>query len=281
MGKIVDLTGQKFGRLTVVKFYSLNKNKKSLWECKCDCGSSKTIIVTNSNLRNWKNPSCGCLAKELEIEKKKEERIGKVFGKLTIIDYAYTKENNTYWKCKCSCGNEKIIILPYCSLSSGHNRSCGCLHKERIEKINARELPPPNYKHGDSNERLYRIYHGIKDRCNNKNNKNYLHYGLRGIKMCQSWFNSYETFKEWSLNNGYNENLSIDRIDVNGDYCPENCRWVNIIEQNNNKRTNIKIEYNGDIISLKQLSNLVKINYQTLYERYKRGWALEDIIRNP
>lgn len=278
MRKIVDLTGQKFGRLTVIKLHGLDKRNKALWECKCDCGSEKTVIVSNSNLRNWKLPSCGCWAKEVELENKIKARIGKNYNKLTIISYAYTKNNETYWKCQCSCGKE--IILPYGKLTSGQIKSCGCAYKDNLQKIKNGEIKPPNFKHGDSNSRLYNIYQGMKDRCYNKNGKDYKDYGARGIKICEEWFDSYTSFKEWCLSNGYQDNLTIDRINVNADYCPENCRWANITQQNNNKRTNILIEYRGQKLSLKQLSKLVGINYQTLYNRYKRGWPLERMIQS-
>ena len=280
MSKINDLTGQKFGRLTVIKLHGLDKRHKTLWECKCDCGSEKIVIVSNSNLRHWKLPSCGCWAKEIEIENKKKERIGKTYNELTIIDYAYTKDDGTYWKCRCSCGKE--IITQYSRLPSGQIKSCGCSsYKERSQKIRNGEIKPPNLKHGDSNSRLYRIYQGMKERCYNKNVKDYKHYGARGIKICEEWLDSYASFKEWSLSNGYQDNLTIDRADVNADYCPENCRWANIIQQNNNKRTNVFVEYEGQKLSLKQLSRLVGVNYRTLYDRYKKGWPLERMIQSP
>lgn len=279
MGKIVDLTGQKFGRLTVIKLHGFNKRRKALWECKCDCGSDKVIIVSNSNLRNWKYPSCGCWAKEIELENKKKERIGKTYNKLTVIDYAYTENNTTYWKCQCSCGKE--VILPYYKLTSGQTKSCGCLYQDNLEKIRSGEKQPPNFKHGDSNDRIYNIYQGMKDRCYNKRNKNYMDYGGRGIEVCQEWINSYISFKKWSLLNGYQDGLTIDRIDVNGNYYPENCRWADVIQQNNNKRTNIIIDYNGQKLTLKQLSEVVGINYRTLYDRYRKGWSLERMVKLP
>lgn len=281
MGRIVDLTGQKFGKLTVIKLHGFNKRNKAIWECKCDCGSDKIVMATNSNLRNWKLPSCGCWAKEIELENKKRERIGKTYNKLTIIDYAYTKDNITYWKCKCNCGNKELIILPYSKLTSGQTKSCGCLFQDNLKKIRSGEKQPPNLKHGDTGTRLYHIYSGMKDRCCNKRNKDYADYGGRGIKVCKEWYDSYTTFKKWAISNGYQDNLTIDRKDVNGNYCPENCRWTDIIQQNNNKRTNIIIKYNGRNFSLKQLSELIGINYQTLYDRYKKGWALERMIQLP
>lgn len=121
----------------------------------------------------------------------------------------------------------------------------------------------------------------MKDRCCNKRNKDYADYGGRGIKVCKEWYDSHTAFKKWAISNGYQYNLAIDRKDVNGNYCPENCRWTDIIQQNNNKRTNIVIKYKGQNFSLKQLSELIGINYQTLYNRYKKGWTLERMIQFP
>lgn len=148
---------------------------------------------------------------------------GNRYGKLVVIEYAWSKKKQTLWRCKCDCGNEYIGTRDH--LVSGNTRSCGCLSG--------------NQYHGMHETRLYRIYSAMCQRCYNPNNTGYKHYGGRGIKICDEWRNHINgriNFFKWAKENGYNENLSIDRIDVNGDYSPDNCRWVDRSVQGLNKR---------------------------------------------
>lgn len=152
---------------------------------------------------------------------------GNKYGLLTVLnERTHDKWGKTVWKCKCECG--KIAYVVARDLKNGNTRSCGCL----LKKISTESY---NYK---SNKRLYNIYNGIKQRCYNSNSPKYKDYGGRGITMCSQWLQSFESFCKWSLQNGYKEDLSIDRIDVNGNYEPSNCRWATIKVQNNNKRNN-------------------------------------------
>lgn len=182
---------------------------------------------------------------------------GKVFFNLTVICRVPNKTKSSRWLCKCSCGNYKEVDS--CHLQNGGIKSCGCLLKNN--KINK--------THGMSKTRLYETWHGMKARCYNKNNINYSNYGGRGIFICSNWLNNFMNFYNWAINNGYKDNLTIDRIDVNGNYCPENCRWITIKKQANNKRTNIIIEYNGKKHTVSEWAEILKIKRCTLEKRLK------------
>lgn len=158
----------------------------------------------------------------------------KVFGRLTVLEFAErAKDHHALWLCQCSCGNTKVISGN--SLQQGRTKSCGCLDKE------AHVQRPNRTDHGFSHHRLYRIWKAMKNRCLNPNSPDYQkYYGGRGITICDSWKNNFWRFYNWTILNGYNDNLSIDRIDPNGNYEPSNCRWATPEEQRRNQRRNLK-----------------------------------------
>lgn len=205
--------------------------------------------------------------------------IGQRFGRLTVVGYVrdYVTKNGTIvsrWKCLCDCQldlPEEERIYSYVAtgdLLSEKVKSCGCLHKEILSK------------HGESRTRLHRIWIDMRTRCYNENTKVYQNYGARGIKICDEWKDSFANFREWALNNGYSDELTIDRIDVNGDYSPNNCKWSTKKEQENNKRTNIYGYYNGEKLTIAQFSE--KINKYSSTIRYKyidKNMSFEDIAK--
>ncbi len=196
---------------------------------------------------------------------------GQRFGRLTVIERAESPGKRVSWLCKCECGKEIIVTAD--KLRSAHTRSCGCLSKE-ITSASSRT-------HGMSKTRLFKLWTAMRERCSCKKLISYPNYGGRGIRVCDEWQNSFETFRDWSIKNGYNDELSIDRIDVNGNYCPENCRWVTIAEQANNKRNNRRITLHGETHTLAEWSKMKGIKVSTISIRLKQGWTVERALNEP
>lgn len=188
------------------------------------------------------------------------------YGKLTVIEFIRKEGRYVYWKCKCDCGNYKIVKGE--DLRRKHTLSCGCLkHKS-----------PPNTTHNMSKTRLYIIWQDMKKRCSNPNLYEYKNYGGRGITVCHEWKSSFIDFRDWALENGYRDDLTIDRIDVNGNYEPDNCRWITKKEQNYNRRNNRIFEYNGKRQTVTQWAEEYSISLSKIYYRLKLGWSFEKII---
>lgn len=206
---------------------------------------------------------------------------GDVFGRLTVIGevepYISPKGNKSRrWLCKCECGNLTTVTMQH--LKTGHTQSCGCYSQEnriRSGKLTKHGL---TYK-GGKVTRIYRIWSQIKTRCYNPHDEHYKDYGERGICVCDEWREDFESFHHWAVNNGYSNGLTIDRIDVNGNYEPSNCRWATSKEQSANKRNTVLVTYNGETKTLKEWSEITGINYQTLFWRYKNGRPLEEIFK--
>lgn len=156
--------------------------------------------------------------------------------------------------------------------------SCGC----RIKEV---QLSGFNTKHNKTNTSIYNRWLGMKGRCNNPNNKKYKNYGGRGIKICDDWNNNengFKNFYEWAIRNNYKNNLTLDRIDVNGDYEPKNCRWVDMIVQENNRTNNRIVNYEGKEYTLFELSQISKVCYKTLHQRiYKYKWDVDKAVNMP
>lgn len=162
---------------------------------------------------------------------------GRRFGRLTVLKQAGTSPSGERrWLCHCDCGKELTVFAG--NLRRGRTQSCGCYHKDVLSKGQYGKL---SKKHGGKGTRLYQIWKGMKSRCYCKTSASYCYYGARGIAVCDEWLHDYTKFRDWALSHGYDESAprgacTIDRIDVNGDYEPSNCRWVDMAEQNKNKR---------------------------------------------
>lgn len=192
------------------------------------------------------------------------------FGKLTVLnlDHKQKRENKQtimWWKCKCDCGNNIIRTSAYL-----HNRSitpsCGCHHTTHIKQLS--EAKKEKYPYLiELRKRLAKI----KERIYNPKSISYHNYGERGITICKEWKNDSMNFYKWAMSTGFSPNLQIDRINVNGDYCPENCRWVDRKTQSRNMRTNVVIEYDGQKHCLSEWAEILNINYKKLWAQCKRN----------
>ena len=201
---------------------------------------------------------------------KKIDLTGRRFGRLVVLEQgSYITPGRPRWRCRCVCGKETIVSSA--SLLYGNTTSCGCYRREKQA-----ESGKHHTTHGMSKDRLYYIYYGMRRRCYNPNAIDFPRYGGRGIKICEDWLHSFECFKEWAFSNGYDESLSIDRIDCNGDYCPENCRWTDLKTQHNNTRKNHYVTYEGETLTISQWAERYGINKITLQSRLcKYGWSVE------
>lgn len=195
-----------------------------------------------------------------------QDLIGQKFGQLTVL----RKGNDYYepsgyrrrrWWCLCDCGKE-TLVWEKC-LKNGHTKSCGCLVRKR--------LTDRNIKHGEAKTRLYSVWKDMRQRCDNPNHPAFMHYGGRGIKICKQW-DDFTTFKEWAIESGYNDEAkhgecTIDRIDVNKGYAPDNCRWIDMAQQTLNRRNTKLYTYNGETLSLPELAKKYGVKYSTLRKR--------------
>lgn len=195
---------------------------------------------------------------------------GKKFGKLTVIRRVENSENGAAkWECLCDCGNTKIV--------TGHNlrgsvtQSCGCL----IKINNATRT------HGAAKTRLYQVWCNMRRRCKDSKFPQYKDYGGRGITVCEEW-RDFAPFQEWALSNGYTDDLTIERIDVNGNYEPDNCTWISKKDQANNRRSCVMYEYNGEKHNLTEWCRIYNLPYWTIRTRLDRaGWSFDKAITTP
>lgn len=205
---------------------------------------------------------------------KAERHVGERYGRLVIISTTPNKTNAgiRHYLCLCDCGNKKEVAISH--LRDGHTRSCGCMQQEN--RIQSR------LKHGHNGRgtrtRLYRIWGNMNSRCNDKENEL---YGGRGVTVCDEWAQDFSAFKAWAMANGYSDELSIDRIDVNGNYEPSNCRWATVKEQSRNKRNSRMLTYNGKTQTVADWADETSLTAHQIENRLLRGWKTEDIFERP
>lgn len=197
---------------------------------------------------------------------------GKVFGRLTVLKFSHRDNHrNSYWLCQCSCGKQLTVLKS--NLTGGKTLSCGCFRSEQNSL---------NNQLCKDKERvcLYQKWANMKKRCYDSKNPGYKNYGGRGIKICDEWKDNFDLFLNWAKNNGYKLGLTIDRINVNGNYEPGNCRFISIKEQANNKTTNRIINCNGITKTLAEWAEFFKVDSHFIRNKVKKGLTFEKVINN-
>lgn len=199
------------------------------------------------------------------------ERIGRRFGRLVVEGVSRErrgKRDMIIAHCRCNCGREKDVFWQ--ALADGRVKSCGCLNRE-LAAMRGRE----STKHGGSRTRLYKIYSSMRERCYRPQHMHYANYGGRGIEICPEWRGDFAAFREWAMSHGYADNLSIDRIDNDRGYSPDNCRWADAKTQCGNRRTCHMLTVDGQTHTLSEWARISGIKNSTIRERLKRGWSIE------
>lgn len=212
------------------------------------------------------------------------DRTGEKIGRLYVIERAPDSIlpsglHKTMWKCRCDCGN--IVTVRADSLTGNHTLSCGCYQKEVVSRYMKSLVRKVDY--GESRERLHNIWYLMHYRCYNSKCSVYKNYGGRGITVCDDWKNieGYFNFKKWALSNGYQDDLTIERTNVNGNYEPDNCCWIPMRAQASNKRTNRLLTYNGQTLTMAEWSRQSGIPYKTLHNRLHYGWDVDMALTQP
>ena len=200
---------------------------------------------------------------------------GQTFNRWTVICQVEGHNGKTTWLCRCVCGTERVVLGT--DLKANKSKSCGCLKRE----VSSKRAKIRNKTHGDSGKRLHVIWLGLSRRCYNPNEPHYNLYGGRGIKVCDEWRGNYVAFRDWALANGYDDKLTLDRIDSNGNYEPSNCRWATMKVQQNNRRNNHLLEWNGQAHNISEWAEMLNIDCRTITSRLYRGWSVEETLSVP
>lgn len=271
--------GEKIGKLTVERLIKDGKSSEDrFWICKCECG--REVEKRESNLLNRTIKDCGMCGKIKSVHE--PYKVGQKLGMLTIREVHNAGNVSTeYYVCDCNCGT-KGVVKKYTQLNYGTaSLNCGCVNVQKMKNLHDKTR-----RHGLSDTRIYGIYQGMMKRCYNPNEEMYYNYGGRGIYVCDEWkdqedYKGLKSFVEWAYKNGYDDTLSIDRIDNDGPYSPNNCRWVPMTIQANNKRDSVYITANGETYTLAQWEAASGINQNTIRRRLNSGYIPRDCIYTP
>lgn len=273
---------------------TFKENQKKRWTYYTAFGETKTIrewsedircVVDYETLRGRlkrkENPESAITTPLMKTQAGKTIKIGDQLHRLTILEFKTVQrygQNITLAKCECVCGI--IITRKLANIISGTTKSCGCLQSE----IQSELAKKRNFKHGKGSleTRLYRIWCGMRARCYKSYTVGYRNYGGRGIKVCAEW-HDYEAFEKWALQNGYDDNLTIEREDVNKDYCPENCKWITLAKQQSNKTNSVLVTAWNETKTLAEWGRDPRsaIDYRMIKYRIDNGWKTETAISTP
>lgn len=208
----------------------------------------------------------------MSLPKNVIDMTGQHYGRYTVLEYiGQNKDHKAVWKCRCECGTIKNVSGK--DLRSGNTKSCGCYNRDKAMQNPALWKP----KHGLSKHPLHQVWSDIKTRCYNKKDRSYKWYGARGIKLCDVWMD-FKAFYEWSIKNGYENGLTLDRINPNGNYSPDNCRWVGMKIQQNNRRNNKMLNINGVSKTMSEWADEYDVNYRLVKSRIRAGWTPEKAL---
>lgn len=255
--RVKNLTGRRFGRLTAVSFggYAKNGGRVAAWNCVCDCGTTR--LASGVELSRGRILSCGCASTNSPID-----LTGRVFHAWTVLGKAENSGGRTKWRCRCACGIEKSVFTNH--LVEGRSKSCGCIRPTKARVIQRHPL--------------YSTWSNMLQRCSNPNNKSYKNYGGRGITVCVRWRTDFWSFVA-DMGDRPTRGHSLERMDNNLGYTPENCVWATRVEQGRNRRNNHLVTYDGKTMPLSQAVELAGANYGTVKWRLKHGVSDSEAIR--
>jgi len=245
--------GLQFNDWTIIGLSYYNVKRCLFLICRCKCGREQTI--RSDALKGSRTKKCKYCS-----ENYKHDLTGKQFGKWSVLG-----PTDKSWLCQCSCGTIKEVRGNH--LVSGESTGCHRCHGNK------------NIKHGMSSHPLQHVYESMKARCLYTKNIGYKNYGGRGITVCGEWANNSSAFYQWAIQNGWKSGLEIDRIDVNGNYEPQNCRFVTAVEQQNNRRNNVRIMIDGIVHTIAEWARIAGLNYYALRERVKNGDSGKRLLR--
>jgi len=267
--------GSRFSRWLIIEKAPprpASKGPRPQYLCRCECG--KEQVVLGQNLLNGASRSCGCFKRERDGAARRARihiSLGQRFGRWIVVGDLERHRRSTCL-CRCDCGAEEQVLAQ--NLLNGTSQSCGCLKAA----VNARLQT----RHGEHDSRLYRIWRGMRQRCGNPNIPEYRNYGGRGIRTCPEW-ESYPNFRAWAILAGYEEELTIERKNVDGNYEPDNCAWIPLSSQGANRRNNIRVTAWGETRCLSEWARDPRavVSRASIDQRIKRGWKPEAAITTP